>query len=123
MSQEDLDHLEEVLTEIAHSTVSSQMEESEVIRRARKYMRQQKRLNGCLSQPLDMNTATLSEIHRYTNPRPVTEDVMKAMLIILGEHPNDVEVGSRVSLSYTCTLYQISLSLLFLLYMYVYVHV
>lgn len=45
---------------------------------------------------LDMKQTTISEIHRYSIPTPLIFNVMKATFLLLGEHPQNLEVCLEV---------------------------
>lgn len=45
---------------------------------------------------LDMKQTTISEIHRYSIPSPLILNVMKATFLLLGEHPQNLEVCFEV---------------------------
>lgn len=45
---------------------------------------------------LDMKQTTISEIHRYSIPSPLIFNVMKATFLLLGEHPQNLEVCFEV---------------------------
>ena len=92
MSNDDLDKLEKILGETEKSVVQSDLQDSEVIKKSRKYLQQQKRIKGYLSPVLAMKTSTVAEIQGYSITKPVTQDVMKATLIVLGEKPKELEV-------------------------------
>ena len=79
------------MTDAYTSVVNRELKDSDVLDRAEKHLQKQKRL-AYLSPALKLDTQTLAEIMAYKNPRPVTEDTMRAIFIILGEHPKTVEV-------------------------------
>lgn len=45
---------------------------------------------------LDMKQTTISEIHRYSIPSSLIFNVMKATFLLLGEHPQNLEVCFEV---------------------------
>ncbi len=93
MEEDNVERLQEILDASEHSSVSIDLDDSEVLQRAEKHLRQEKRFKQYLSPVLGMKKSTVAEIQTYRNPLPVTHDVMTATFITLGDHPKDLVVG------------------------------
>ncbi|XP_067667803.1 lim and transglutaminase domain protein ltd-1-like [Haliotis asinina] len=96
MKENDVKEVEHLLNRSRRAPVAHELDESEVMRRAERYLYQQKRLQKYLSVVLELKPSTVSEIHRYNHPLVQSHDCVMATYILLGERKADLQIWQRV---------------------------
>ncbi|XP_048250220.1 hillarin-like [Haliotis rufescens] len=96
MKENDVKEVERLLNRSRKSPVAPELDDSEVMMRAERYLYQQKRLQKYLSVVLELKPSTVSEIHRYNHPTVHSHDSVMATYILLGEKKADLQIWQRV---------------------------
>ncbi|XP_046544546.1 hillarin-like [Haliotis rubra] len=96
MTKKNLKRLESSLNSIEASAIEDELQNSQVIQKAHRFLQQQKRLERFLSPILAMKNGTVAEIHGYKDTNPLIVDVMKATFITLGHRQNELESWSAI---------------------------
>ncbi|XP_067667801.1 hillarin-like [Haliotis asinina] len=96
ITQKNLIRLESSLDSIEASAIEEELQMSQVIQKAHRFLQQQKRLQRFLSPILAMKNGTVAEIHGYKDTNPLIVDVMKATFITLGHRQNELESWSAI---------------------------
>ncbi|XP_005107641.1 hillarin [Aplysia californica] len=91
-----LEDLERAIDAAKKSHVADQLVDTKEMADAEAARRQLKRLKLYMHKVMELNKATISEIHSYQRPRPLVQKVMQATFRLLGEPNKKIQDWSHI---------------------------